>query len=61
MWPRLQSSHEKPHWISVDFNHWEYQKEGSEDEESQEEGDDGERRGEVDPGMIKKMVGTVCI
>lgn len=57
VWPRLQSSQEKPHWISLDFSHWEYQKEGSEEEDSQEEREGGERRkGEVDPKMMKKMV-----
>ena len=53
VWPRLQSAHEKPHWISLDFDHWEYQhEEGSEEEE--EEGD-GERNG-VNPEMMEKMV-----
>ncbi len=35
-WPRLQSSNEKPHWISIDFTHWEYQNDGSDDEEEAE-------------------------
>ncbi len=52
VWPRLQSSHEKPHWISLDFNHFEYQHDGSEEEE-----DDGEEeKKQVDPEMRKKMV-----
>ena len=51
VWPRLQASHEKPHWISVDFSHWEYQ-----DESSEEEEEEGRGRGEVNPETIKKMV-----
>ena len=23
MWPRLHSSLERPHWLRVDFDHWE--------------------------------------
>ena len=38
VWPRLQSANEKPHWISLDFSHWEYQKEESEDESGDEDG-----------------------
>lgn len=33
IWPRLQASHERPHWIRLDFERWEYQPE-SDDEES---------------------------
>lgn len=51
VWPRLQTSHEKPHWISLDFNHWEYQNEGS--DESEEEGEEEGRKKEE---MMKKMV-----
>ena len=40
VWPRLQTTMEKPHWISVDFTHWEYQKE-SDDEEEEEEKEEG--------------------
>ena len=36
-WPRLQVAHERPHWIGIDFEHWEYQPE-SDDEESGTEG-----------------------
>ncbi len=36
-WPRLQVAHERPHWIAIDFEHWEYQPE-SDDEESGTEG-----------------------
>ena len=38
----------------MDFNHWEYQKEGSEVEEEEEEGGQGGK--EVDPEKIKKVV-----
>ena len=51
VWPRLQSSHEKPHWISLDFSHFEYQHDGSE-EEGEEEGEGKD----IDPEMRKKMV-----
>ena len=54
VWPRLQSSHEKPHWISIDFTHWEYQKE-SEDEEDEEKEDDS---GSIDPA---KKAQVVCL
>ncbi len=49
VWPRLQSSHEKPHWITLDFNHFEYQHDGSEEEVEEEEK-------EMDPEMRKKVV-----
>lgn len=50
VWPRLQSSLEKPHWISLDFDQWEYQQE--EGEES-----DGETpKIEFNPEMMKKIV-----
>ena len=48
IWPRLQPSLEKPHWITLDFSHWEYHKESG--EESSEE----ER--EVDPERRERMV-----
>ena len=51
VWPRLQSSHEKPHWITLDFNHFEYQHDGSEEEDGVE---DEEK--EIDPELRKKMV-----
>ena len=37
IWPRLQASHERPHWIRLDFERWEYQPE-SDDEEIDGEG-----------------------
>ena len=49
VWPRLQALSEKPHWISVDFDHWEYQHDGSEEEEEEE-------RKKLDPEMMRKMV-----
>ena len=50
VWPRLQSSLEKPHWISLDFDQWEYQRE--EGEES-----DGEApKIELSPEIMKKIV-----
>ena len=38
-WPRLQSSQEKPHWLRVDFDHWE---DLSDDEEGEGEEEDEE-------------------
>lgn len=40
VWPRLQSSQEKPHWLRVDFDHWEELSDGeneAEDEDSDKE------------------------
>ena len=55
MWPRLQSSHEKPHWIRTDFEHWEYLREsGEEDSEEEQEEEQGE--GSVDPEKLERMV-----
>ena len=51
VWPRIQSSLEKPHWISLDFSHWEYQDEGSEGEEKDEE-----KERTMDPKKIEEMV-----
>ena len=34
-WPRLQSSHERPHWIMMDFEHWGVPKQRVDDEESE--------------------------
>ena len=51
VWPRLQSANEKPHWISLDFNHWEYQKEEGEDESGEDDGSKEEAR--------KKLVGAM--
>jgi very-long-chain (3R)-3-hydroxyacyl-CoA dehydratase len=39
-WPRLHSSQERPHWLRVDFDHWE---ELSDGEEGEEDGDGGEK------------------
>lgn len=52
VWPRLQSSHEKPHWIGLDFSHFEYQHDGSEEEESAGE----EESKEIDPEKRKQIV-----
>ena len=52
-WPRLQSSLEKPHWISVDFERFEYQDDS--EPEAEEEGE--EEQGEImDPEKLKRMV-----
>ena len=51
VWPRLQSSHEKPHWIGVDFNHFEYPH-----DESEEEGEEEGEGKEMDPEMRRKVV-----
>ena len=47
-WPRLQSSLEKPHWISVDFDRFEYVDDSEEEED--------EESNEVDPEKMKRMV-----
>ena len=39
-WPRLHSSQERPHWLRVDFDHWE---ELSDGEEGEEDGEGGEK------------------
>lgn len=62
VWPRLQSSLEKPHWIGIDFTHWEYMKE-SDDEEEEEAEEAGEGRA-VDPekkARIVRMVGQSVV
>ncbi len=51
VWPRLQTAMEKPHWISIDFNRWEYQKE-SDDE------DDEQNEQEVDPEKMARVVSS---
>ena len=33
-WPKLQSEHSKPHWIKIDFDHFEI----SDSEEEEKEG-----------------------
>ena len=37
VWPRLQSSQERPHWLRVDFDHWEELSDGEGEEEVGEE------------------------
>lgn len=53
MWPRLQSSHEKPHWITVDFKHWEYQPEGSDESD---DGEEAKKKKAMDPELREKVV-----
>ena len=55
-WPRLQSSLEKPHWISVDFERFEYQ-DNSEPEGEEEEEEEGET---IDPEKLKRIV-CLCL
>lgn len=46
-WPRLQSSQEKPHWLRVDFEHWEDLSNGSGEEEEREGGEgEGKEKGD---------------
>ena len=47
-WPRVQSSHQRPHWIHVDFEHFE-------DEEDDEE----EEEEEVPPEKRERIVSVV--
>ena len=61
MWPRLQSSHEKPHWIGIDFDHWEYQKESEdEEEEEEEEGVGGAVDREKKARVVRLVDVSVC-
>ena len=48
-WPRLQSTLERPHWLRVDFDHWEDLSDGEEEEEEEEEeeGERGEKRAQA--------------
>ena len=48
-WPRLQSTLEKPHWLRVDFDHWEELSDGDEEEE------EGEGEGEKKPLTREKL------
>ena len=50
-WPRLQSSLEKPHWISVDFDHFEYQ----DDSEPEDEDEKGQAES-MDPEKLERIV-----
>ena len=52
-WPRLQSSLEKPHWISVDFERFEYQDDSEPEGEEEEEEEEGET---IDPEKLKRIV-----
>lgn len=49
-WPRVQSTHQKPHWIHVDFEHFE--DEEDEEEEEKEEEVDPEKRERIVSGKI---------
>ena len=51
-WPRVQSAHQKPHWIHVDFEHFE--DEEDEEEEEKEEEVDPEKRERIVSGKGKK-------
>lgn len=42
-WPRLVSSLEKPHWLRIDFDHWEDLSDG-EDGEGESEGERDEKK-----------------
>ena len=44
VWPRLQSSQEKPHWLRVDFDHWEELSDGGEEGEEEEDETEGEKK-----------------
>ena len=48
-WPRVQSAHQKPHWIHVDFEHFE-------DEEDEEDEEEEEKEEEVDPEKRERIV-----
>jgi len=45
---------EKPHWISIDFTRWEYQKESDDEEEEMTEGEG------LDPEKNARVV-SACI
>ena len=46
VWPRLQTSQERPHWLRVDFDHWEELSDNEETDEGEDNGDDdgGEKK-----------------
>ena len=44
MWPRVQSAHQRPHWIHVDFEHFEDEEEDEKEEEDVEGEKDPEKR-----------------
>lgn len=48
-WPRVQSAHQKPHWIHVDFEHFE-------DEEDEEDEEEEEKEEEIDPEKRERIV-----
>ena len=52
-WPRLQSSLEKPHWISVDFERFEYQDDSEPEEEEEGDREEGET---IDPEKLQRIV-----
>lgn len=57
-WPRLQSAHERPHWLRIDFDRWVDLEEGG----SEGEGGEGEENGELDDekrSKISKMRGEL--
>ena len=49
VWPRLQSSQERPPWLRVDFDHWEELSDGEEPAEGE-----GEEDGDVTTAGHKK-------
>lgn len=48
-WPRLLSSLERPHWLRIDFDHWE-------DLSDREEESEGEREEERDRALARERV-----
>ena len=59
-WPRVQSAHQKPHWIHVDFEHFEDEEDEEEEEkeEEKEEEVDPEKRERIVSGKGKKKLHT---
>lgn len=47
IWPRLQSSQERPHWLKLDFEHWE--------DLSDEEGEEGAEGAEEEKSAQKLL------
>ena len=55
-WPRLQSSLEKPHWLRVDFEHWEDLSDEEDGKEEKREKEDRDAQRERMREIKKKQV-----
>ena len=58
-WPRLQSSQEKPHWLRIDFDHWEELSDGEEGEEDETEEGGGKGADEEKKTLVKEKLAKI--